>query len=1788
MKTNLCFKRLLLLAVIMGLALHSFAQQFKWAQSNGASALLSSNLYLSPTINPTTSNGVALNEMYVGFSGTVNHLIGAGNGVAPDIGLTESNSSKIARYDANMNLVWVGYTTGPVAADPRFNDQFYVGFSSTSASTTYGGIAITGQAAASSAYIAKCKATGSLGFTVLWVAKIDGTSDDAINQIKVKDIGGGNVRIAVTGISRSPTVSNYANGTNGIAQTAPINGGGGAVYDYFIAEYNDDGNAPTPLWINTFGNSVLSESGTMPFELNDAGDVIFAAVYSSNSLGTANYTLNNAVGSPSPGTLTTLNYSANVNGARFLLFKFDKTTGSQSVIRNEFGSTTNFSPQAITSDASRTLYVYGQLTNSYTPAAGVAITSAGNYDAAVLVLDEFGTPLRAQRYGGAGDDRSSGNYANAFSLDRANNRLYMSGRSNTSSGFNAGTATVQFSSGYTGFVIAASSVGTMQGISAINTLSNVSGATQEFRSVSVRPDGKAVGGQQYTVTGYNRLNSSTTNLFPKTAFGYTDIAITRFDSSLASLLNPELESLGGSSTGNSITGSATKGSKLLLAGTYNGTMTVGSSTISGSGMLLVESDTASGVISQVKAVLGSSVTTADIRISPIDGSIYICGGTLSDLTPGTALGKTTKGSRDAYIMKLDASYNHLWTAFIGGVESDNATGLTVDATTGDVYVTGPFNSPNLFLNAAGGTTWSASTIANNSNSGLPISSDVYVAKFHNNGTMQWIVAGGSSSNVTNDNVLKGVVYSNGAVYVGAVTPTNSTFNWGATAINNASSGSASTTDMVLLKLDPGTGTAIWSKAWDGNNTDVLSSLAAGNGKIYVAGYSISASGMSFGSTPFITSNNNDAFVFAIDPNGVEYPLFTQLKGNSSDIISEIKTDAIGNIFFAGQSSSSSLPVAGSTLSTAGSNDLLLGSIDPESMMPKFGFMSGSVQSEGANTISPGSVGMSFVGGNLLGTATFGSQVLNGRLGGDFVYARVDYPFQAPGAQLSNLNAWFKSNALLNGSPATSWANSSANSSLTTLIKSGTLVVNPAAANFNPSLSISGSANYMNQSGIFASNFTDGTGTKYSIYTVYKPSALTDKLALWGETSSGTNISMGASSSAVTGSGGTKVVSKTTPTPSGIFSLDVLILNGGAMNSFYNGKANGSQSGATAVNVSNAGSFQMNGTGNFEVAEVVVYGGSHTQGQATMNQINSYFGIKYGITLSQHYFDTVGDTVFKVDGAGSLYLYDNNIAGIAIDSNEVLVQKQSRSQNVASKGNMLTIGLGSVAADNASNLTPAGSGISYVVWGDNGSSVSTTQNSDMAPMVSSCAYRLPRAWKINRTGFGIGGTQVLLDMSSTISMTGYAVSDFQLMIDLDGDGNFSTGTSKLVNASGLSGSVISFDNVLWDSDNNGSDVFTLLINNKIPNGALVANNVTKANLPFTCPDVSGALVFVDSAITPTEKYLTVSPMANTGYNFSGTALNNNPTINNHRVNDGSNSSSVLGNRMYKITDAGTNNYPSGMKLRVYYSPSDSISAVSALSPTVSGPASYGWYKLPASTVSDVVAAQTAYTITGATALLPSAYGVENGVNYVEFGNVHNFGLVASMALKTSSTLPVTLLDFSGVSHSCTALITWTTASEYNVSGFEVERSKDGVNFEEVGTVMPTNTMSANTYFWRSPQSFPNEYYRLRTFDVDGRVTFSKIISLHSNNCGGMQWKMLDNPLSRTNNVSLRVHTEEESVVEVIVQDLLGQTVLRCKRRVLPGTAKIDMPYVSFHPGIYLLRVVDDRSQQVGETAKFTVF
>ncbi|MFA9215077.1 MAG: T9SS type A sorting domain-containing protein, partial [Candidatus Methylacidiphilales bacterium] len=98
------------------------------------------------------------------------------------------------------------------------------------------------------------------------------------------------------------------------------------------------------------------------------------------------------------------------------------------------------------------------------------------------------------------------------------------------------------------------------------------------------------------------------------------------------------------------------------------------------------------------------------------------------------------------------------------------------------------------------------------------------------------------------------------------------------------------------------------------------------------------------------------------------------------------------------------------------------------------------------------------------------------------------------------------------------------------------------------------------------------------------------------------------------------------------------------------------------------------------------------------------------------------------------------------------------------------------------------------------------------------------------------------------------------------------------------------------------------------------------------------------------------------------------------------------------------------------------------------------------------------------------------------------------LSTDAPLPVKLVNFSASLNNNQTELNWSTASETNNKGFEVERSTDGENFETIGFVKGNgNSNSINKYsFTDANQS--SAFYRLKQIDFDGKFEYSNIVKV----------------------------------------------------------------------------------------------
>lgn len=205
------------------------------------------------------------------------------------------------------------------------------------------------------------------------------------------------------------------------------------------------------------------------------------------------------------------------------------------------------------------------------------------------------------------------------------------------------------------------------------------------------------------------------------------------------------------------------------------------------------------------------------------------------------------------------------------------------------------------------------------------------------------------------------------------------------------------------------------------------------------------------------------------------------------------------------------------------------------------------------------------------------------------------------------------------------------------------------------------------------------------------------------------------------------------------------------------------------------------------AEVIVYNGPVSSG-TTRNQIFSYLALKYGIHAGISLLSSAGTTIWD---AATNSTYNHNVFGIGLDNGSSLNLTQSNSINTGS-GN----GTGQTGAVNLvlSNPSALSTDQSFLIIGTDSTSLAETTSN--TPTTAAGSQRLGRSWKVQQTG-NVGTVDLGVDLTgATISGTIGTTTDFRLIVDRDGDGDFTTGSGNqlIYSPSSFTGNVANFTSV----------------------------------------------------------------------------------------------------------------------------------------------------------------------------------------------------------------------------------------------------------------------------------------------------------------------------------------------------------------------------------------------------------
>jgi hypothetical protein len=194
-----------------------------------------------------------------------------------------------------------------------------------------------------------------------------------------------------------------------------------------------------------------------------------------------------------------------------------------------------------------------------------------------------------------------------------------------------------------------------------------------------------------------------------------------------------------------------------------------------------------------------------------------------------------------------------------------------------------------------------------------------------------------------------------------------------------------------------------------------------------------------------------------------------------------------------------------------------------------------------------------------------------------------------------------------------------------------------------------------------------------------------------------------------------------------------------------------------------------------------------------------------------------------------------------------------------------------------------------------------------------------------------------------------------------------------------------------------------------------------------------------------------------------------------------------------------------------------------------------------------------------------------------------GTAISTTCTGSASLPLELLAFTAAtnakSNKTTAQLSWLTAREVNLQGYEVERSGDGKTYEKIGSVKPTGSASSTEKYAFTddvPLSGTN-YYRLKMVNTEGSFTYSAVRSVLVSD--GKTDKVSVSPNPAKDRVVVKLNALEAKNVTLTLVDVAGKTVLTDNKSLEAGFNEFSLNLTQLPQGLYFLKVADGKTSEM---------
>ena len=169
------------------------------------------------------------------------------------------------------------------------------------------------------------------------------------------------------------------------------------------------------------------------------------------------------------------------------------------------------------------------------------------------------------------------------------------------------------------------------------------------------------------------------------------------------------------------------------------------------------------------------------------------------------------------------------------------------------------------------------------------------------------------------------------------------------------------------------------------------------------------------------------------------------------------------------------------------------------------------------------------------------------------------------------------------------------------------------------------------------------------------------------------------------------------------------------------------------------------------------------------------------------------------------------------------------------------------------------------------------------------------------------------------------------------------------------------------------------------------------------------------------------------------------------------------------------------------------------------------------------------------------------------------------------LPFNFIYFGAYNQNSRVNIDWKTKNEINIEEFAVERSSDGKIFTDLATVNSLNVSSAHYQWADNNPMTDNNYYRIRSLDLNGKMSYSEVVQVFTANAtSGIS--VFPNPVTG-NNFNLKLDGQQAGIYGIRLSNAHGQMLINQSINYNGGNGIIPLTKSKTIPsGIYYLEII----------------